>query len=141
LQFLATCPAFVWVPQIAPQQLQLDIKKLAASAEKWLVVFNLSKVRINFSSQEIEEVITNHLKMLNQNITEVIEHKQNMWVYFYLTMVKVTDRNEYVSDKAWKQVNIMRQYFLFDRKSLKISYTSFIRPILEYADIVCGHVF
>lgn len=31
--------------------------------------------------------------------------------------------------------------FLLDRKSLEIIYTSFIRPILEYADVVWGNAF
>ena len=44
---------------------------------------------------------------------------------------------EYMKAKAWKRINIMRTLkFELDRKALETIYLSFIRPILEYADIV-----
>lgn len=42
-----------------------------------------------------------------------------------------------VASKAWKRINILRKLnFTLDRQSLQIMYFSFIRSILEYADIV-----
>ena len=42
----------------------------------------------------------------------------------------------YITSKAWIRLNVMRKLkFILDRKSLEIIYTSFIRPILEYADV------
>ena len=38
---------------------------------------------------------------------------------------------EYMKAKAWKKLK-----FELDRKALETIYLSFIRPILEYADIV-----
>jgi len=40
--------------------------------------------------------------------------------------------------KAWQRVHIMRSFkFVLDRKSLvEVFYISFIRPVLEYADVV-----
>ena len=39
--------------------------------------------------------------------------------------------------KAWLRINIMRRLkFQLDRKSLQTIYISFIRPLLEYADVV-----
>ena len=39
--------------------------------------------------------------------------------------------------KAWTRINIMhRLKYQLDRKSLEIIYTTFIRPILEYADVI-----
>ena len=44
---------------------------------------------------------------------------------------------EYISEKAWARVNIMRKFkFDLDRKSLDIIYTSFIRPLQEYGSEV-----
>ena len=44
---------------------------------------------------------------------------------------------EEISSKARKRVNILRKLkYQLDRNTLQISYFSFIRPILEYADIV-----
>ena len=42
-----------------------------------------------------------------------------------------------IKSKAWYCINIMRQLkFVLDRKSLQSIYFSFIRPVLEYADVV-----
>lgn len=44
---------------------------------------------------------------------------------------------EYIKSKAWIRINVMRKVkFTLNRKSLQIIYTSFIRPLLEYADVV-----
>ena len=51
-------------------------------------------------------------------------HK-HLGLYFYITV------------KAWARVNVMRKLkFKLDRKSLEIIYTAFIRPLLEYGDII-----
>ena len=47
------------------------------------------------------------------------------------------DHLELVKTKAWLRINIMRRLkFQLDRKSLQTIYISFIRPLLEYADVV-----
>jgi len=44
---------------------------------------------------------------------------------------------EYMKAIAWKRINILRKLkFELDRKALETIYLSFIRPILEYADII-----
>jgi hypothetical protein len=44
---------------------------------------------------------------------------------------------EYIKQKAWARINIMQKLkFILDRKSLETIYMSFVRPILEYADVV-----
>ena len=43
----------------------------------------------------------------------------------------------YITEKAWFRINIMRKLkFQLDRKSLETIYLSFIRPLLEYADVI-----
>ena len=43
----------------------------------------------------------------------------------------------YITSKAWQRIYIISKLkFLLDRKSLNRAYISFLRPILEYADIV-----
>ena len=43
----------------------------------------------------------------------------------------------YVKDKAWTRVNIMKRLrYQLDRRSLEVIYLSFVRPILEYADAI-----
>ena len=42
-----------------------------------------------------------------------------------------------IKTKAWYRINVMRKLkFQLNRKSLQIIYFSFIRPLLEYADVV-----
>ena len=44
---------------------------------------------------------------------------------------------QYIKDKAWTRINVMRKLkFRLDRRSLEIIYTAFIRPLLEYGDVV-----
>ena len=43
----------------------------------------------------------------------------------------------YIKDKAWTRINIMRRLkYKLDRKSLESIYISFIRPLLEYGDTI-----
>ena len=44
---------------------------------------------------------------------------------------------DYITKKAWNRINIMRNLkFKLDKSSLEIIFTTFIRPLLEYGDIV-----
>ena len=48
-----------------------------------------------------------------------------------------SDYIAHIYAKACKRINILRMLkYKIDKKSLEIIYTTFIRPILEYADIV-----
>ncbi len=73
--------------------------------------------------------------MQNQQIVEVTEHK-------HLGILISHDGTwhahiEYIKAKAWQRVNIMRKLkFRLDRKALQSIYIAFIRPVLEYADVV-----
>ena len=71
----------------------------------------------------------------NQPIENVTSHK-------HLGLVVSNDRTwhnhiELITSKAWPRIDIMRKLkFQFDRKTLEIICFTFIRPILEYADVV-----
>ena len=73
--------------------------------------------------------------MDNQIIAEVDTHKH---LGIYLTNDCTWHKHiDYVKDKAWARINIVRKLkFELDRKSLETIYLTFIRPILEYEDIV-----
>lgn len=126
-------------PQTAAQQLQSDIEIIAAWAEKWLVTFNPSKSESLIVSRK-RNSYHQPLQMLNQTIPEVKDHKH---LGLFLSHNCLWHSHiEYINEKAWKRVNIMRKLkFMLDRKSLEIIYISFIRPILEYADVVWGNAF
>ena len=47
---------------------------------------------------------------------------------------------ESIIDKTSTKINLLRKFkYILDRKSLEIIYKTYIRPILEYADIVWGN--
>ena len=73
--------------------------------------------------------------MLHEHIPEVNSHKH--------LGVHLSDNGswhshvENIKSKAWNRINIMRRLkFTLDRKSLETIYFSFVRPILEYADVL-----
>ena len=73
--------------------------------------------------------------MQNQQINEVDTHK-HLGLYFS-NDGHWHDQIQYIKDKAWARINVMRKLkFKSDRKSLEIIYTAFIRPLLEYGDVV-----
>lgn len=126
-------------PFTAAQQLQTDIHKITTWADTWLVTFNPSKSESLIVSRK-QDSLHPTLYMLNQTIPEVNDHKH---IGIILSNdCKWHSHIEYITEKAWKRVNIMRKLkFCLDRKSLEIIYTSFIRPILEHADVVWGNAF
>ena len=73
--------------------------------------------------------------MNQKQIEEVNSHK-------YLGVVLSDDCTwhdylDYIKCKAWNRINVMRKLkFKLDRRSLQIIYFTFIRPLLEYADVV-----
>ena len=42
-----------------------------------------------------------------------------------------------ITGKAYKRINILRKFkFILDRKTRKKIYFTFVRPLLEYADVI-----
>ena len=87
---------------------------------------------MSFNAHDIQKVtwVPNQ-----QNINEVKSHK-------HLGIVFSNDCTwhehlEYVKKKAWNRINVMRKLkFKLDRRSLQIIYFTFVRPLLEYADVL-----
>ena len=122
-------------PLTASQMLNSDMAKIHQWANKWLVKFNPAKSESMLFSRKVIRPFHPPILMDNQAISEVTTHKH----------LGVTFSNdctwhahlEQIKKKAWQRINIMRKLkFLLDRKSLQTIYFSFIRPLLEYADVV-----
>ena len=101
-------------PKETAQTLNDDLVKLYAWSTKWLVNFNLI--------------------MNNTIICTVTEHK-------HLGLQLSDDCNwnkhiDMITKKAFSLVNILRKFkFILDRKTLETIYITFIKPLLEYADV------
>ena len=73
--------------------------------------------------------------MQNVQIEEVDSHKHlGLHLSQDCTWHKQID---YIKEKTWFRINVMRKLkFKLDRKSLETIYLAFLRPILEYADVI-----
>ena len=122
-------------PIHAAEQLNLDLAKIHHLADKWLVTFNPGKSESILLSRKHNKPYHPPVLLNQTQITEVNSHK-------HLGIIFSNDCTwhehlELVKSKAWKRINIMRKLkFQLDRKSLQTIYFSFIRPLLEYADVV-----
>ena len=117
------------------QKINDDITTITEWAERWLVTFNPSKTESLLISRKTSRPFHPDLIITGQTINQVSRHKHLGLVFS--ENGSWTNHIEHILNKAWKRINIMRKLkFLLDRKSLEIIYLSFIRPILEYGDIV-----
>ena len=86
-------------------------------------------------SRKINKIVHPTLFLNEVTIQEGISHKH--LGLFFSQRCDWHMHIEYVTEKAWARINLLRSYkFIFDRKSLQKLYFTFIRYILDYADIV-----
>ena len=114
--------------------LNTDLQRISRWASLWLVSFNPTKAEAFLASRKLNR---NHppIYMQNQQITEVESHK-HLGIYFSNDCTW-HHHIKYIVDKAWTRINIMRKLkFKLDRKSLEKFYLTFIRPLLEYGDVI-----
>ncbi|MCG8032214.1 MAG: endonuclease/exonuclease/phosphatase family protein [Candidatus Thiodiazotropha taylori] len=122
-------------PVSAATCLNSDLDKISRWAATWLVAFNPSKSAAFLMSRKL--IKPNHPPLFMQNIQidEVNSHK-HLGLYFSQDC-SWHKQIDYIKEKAWFRVNVMRKLkFKLDRKSLETIYIAFIRPILEYADVI-----
>ena len=110
--------------------LNQDLAKISTWADKWLVTFNTQETESLLISRKINKPIHPPIVMNNDHITEVDNHK-HLGVVFENTCTW-----HLIISKAWQRIYTMRKLkFILDIQSLQAIYISFIRPILEYADV------
>ena len=122
-------------PNDAAMLLNSDLETIYKWAETWLVKFNPSKSESLLLSRKSNRNRHPPLIMNNVYINEVTHHKH---LGIFLSNDGTWHEHiNYITSKAWQRIYIIRKLkFLLDRESLNRAYISFIRPILEYADIV-----
>ena len=122
-------------PDNASNTLNQDLAKISSWADRWLVLFNPKKTESILFSRKVNKPVHPPLIMNNEILTNVESHK-----HLGITFESSGSWHKYIqliTSKAWQRIHIMRKLkFHLDRKALDIIYTSFIRPILEYADVV-----
>ena len=115
--------------------LNSDLSQIYTWASNWLVTFNPSKTESLLFSRKLFKPLHPTLYMNQQDIITVESHK-----HLGLTFTNDLSWHEHLNNiktKAWHRINVMRKLkFQLSRKSLQIIYFSFIRLLLEYADVV-----
>ena len=122
-------------PISAAEMINTDLETIHRWAEKWLVKFNPSKVESLLVSRKNNRNMHPPLIMNTVYINEVQHHK-------HLGIILSNDGTWHehinlITSKAWQKIYVMRKLkFMLDRDSLNKIYISFVRPTLEYANIV-----
>ena len=122
-------------PDTAARLINDDMNKIIVWAGKWLVKFNPVKNESFIVTRKINKPVHPPIFMLNQQIKDVQFHK-HLGVYLS-TDCSWHKHIDYIKGKAWTRMNVMRKFkYTLDRKSLETIFITFIRPILEYADVI-----
>ena len=122
-------------PLVAAETLNADLEKISRWAATWLVTFNPNKSVALLLSRKVGHPLHPPLFMENTPINEVEAHKH--LGLFLSNDCSWHQHINYIKDKAWARINIMRRLkYKLDRKSLESIYISFIRPLLEYGDTI-----
>ena len=122
-------------PDTAAQQLNSDLDKINTWSQIWLVSFNPTKTEsITFSSR-LRKPQHAQLFFDGVPIKNVSTHK-----HLGVTLSDDARWKDHVTSslhKAWQRVGILRSLkFQLNRTSLERMYFSYIRPLLEYSDVV-----
>ena len=111
--------------------LNSDLSKIYTWASNWPVTFNPSKIESLLFSRKLFKPLHLTLYMNQQDIIAVETHK-----HLGLTFTWHEHLNN-IKTKDLHLINVMRKLkFQLNRKSLQTIYYSFIRLLLEYADVV-----
>ena len=128
-------------PMTAAGCINADLGKISAWASTWLVTFNptktetLTETETLLVSRKLNRPLHPPLFMQNHQISEVDSHK-HLGLYFSNDCTW-HQHIKYITDKAWIRINTMRKLkFRLDRKSLETIYIAFIRPLIEYGDVI-----
>ena len=122
-------------PATAALCLNTDLGKISRWAATWLVTFNALKNETMLLSQKLFKPYHPPLFMQNHQVTAVDSHK-HLGIHF-ASDCSWHKHIEYIKQKAWLRINLMRKLkYKLDRKALETFYLVFIRPILEYGDVI-----
>ena len=112
-----------------------DLERVRSWADQWLITFSPPKTKTLLISNKSTPDIHPNLTLQGHVISSVQDHKHLGMVLSH-NLRWSPHINEVVS-RCTKKVNMLKQFkFDLDRKSLETIYFSFIRPSMEYGDVL-----
>lgn len=112
-----------------------DLARIQNWADKWLVSFSPSKTKAMTISNKRDYENNPSIFLCNHIVDQVNTHK-----HLGITLshnLKWSHHIQNISNTCMKQINVMKSLkFKLDRKSLETIYMSFIRPKMEYGNIL-----
>ena len=114
-----------------------DLESINVWSKQWLVNFSASKTKSLIVSTKHDSANNPPVTLNGQLIDEVKAH-----TYLGVKISHNLRWNVHINDislKARKKLNAMMQFkYKLDRRSLQTMYDSFVRPTMEYAQVVWG---
>ena len=108
-----------------------DLRNLDRWAKNWLIAINPSKtVAMYFSPKRMPDLL------LGKHIIELVDSHKHLGMWLTPTQNWTRHINEFIT-KCSRTIGILRKFkYRWNRKVLEICYKSFIRPVLEYGNIL-----
>ena len=112
-----------------------DLGKIQAWSNKWKLPISVEKTKAILFSKKINRSFEYPLFINNLAIENVKSHK-HLGLLFSASLSWI-DHIRAITTKAASRINLMKQFkYKWTRKSLETCYLAFVRPLLEYGDIV-----
>ncbi len=112
-----------------------DLAKINKWAKKWLICINTKKTVVMLISRKRSQSVLSPIILNGSSLSVVKEHKQlDLTISHQLTW---TSHINNITSKCNRIIGLLTRYkYLWSRSALEICYISYIRPILEYTNIL-----
>ena len=122
-------------PSSSAALLNTYLKTIHSWSQKWLVSFNPAKTESMIFSRKQSKIAHPPIYMNNIAINQVQTHT-HLGLTFSADAKWTTHINKSINN-AWRRIGLLRSLkFILSRSSLERMYFSFIRPLLEYGDVI-----
>ena len=122
-------------PNLTANTINSDLLSIDSWSDDWMVTFNAQKTDAMLMSRKRDLVHHPPLVFQDHQLEHMDQHKHLGLVF--RNDLRWNDHINAILAKATKQLNILKTLqFRLDRKTLEIIYTSFIRPLMEYGNVV-----
>jgi hypothetical protein len=122
-------------PEDAARLMNEDLESINKWSKDWLVDFSAPKTKEMLISKKRDNIVHPPI-LLNGVVVDKVKSHKHLGVTLKDDL-KWDNHVEEMATKAKKRLAIMKGLkFRLDRRSLEIMYTAFVRPILEYGDIL-----